>query len=73
MIVLGGLLGDLGDVIIDPLRDILPSQVLPIIQDGIRIERTSFGAFAGLIGAATVALGRYVFGAPLMLRSKPRG
>ncbi len=65
MIVLGGLLADLGDVIVDPLRTVLPPQVLPIIRDGIRIERTSFGAHAGLIGAATVALGHFVFGTPL--------
>ncbi|MHB1171235.1 MAG: ROK family protein [Lacisediminihabitans sp.] len=70
MIVLGGLLADLSDIILEPLREVIPSQVLPIIQDGIRIERATFGAEAGLIGAATVALGRFVFGKPLLLLSK---
>lgn len=71
IIVLGGLLADLSDVIVDPLRTTLRSQVLPIVQDGIRIERTSFGSNAGLIGAAAVALGRLVFGAPLLFQSNP--
>lgn len=67
MIVLGGLLNDLSNIILDPLRQIIPPQVLPFVRDGIRIERATFGAEAGLIGAATVALGQFVFGAPLLV------
>lgn len=67
LIVLGGLLEELGEVILSPLREVIPPQVLPIVRDGIRIERATFGAEAGLVGAATVALGRYVFGEPVQL------
>lgn len=69
-IVLGGLLSDISDIVLDPLRKTIPPQVMPLIQDSISIERATFGSEAGLIGAATVALDRYVFGAPLLELSK---
>lgn len=69
VIVVGGLLAELGDEILNPLRDVLPSQVLPIVRDAIRIERTSFDDRAGLVGAATVALASSVFGEPMLFQS----
>lgn len=65
-IVLGGLLSDISDIVLDQLREVIPPQVMPLIRDSISIERATFGSDAGLIGAATVALDRYVFGAPLL-------
>ncbi|MCP2369663.1 putative NBD/HSP70 family sugar kinase [Agromyces terreus] len=62
VIVLGGLLHDLAPIILDDLRSSIPPQVLPRLRDSIRIEPASFGTEAGMIGAATVALDRFVFG-----------
>lgn len=66
-IVLGGLLGDLSAIVLQPLRDATFPQVMPLVRDSVTIEESTFGPNAGLIGAATVALDRYVFGAPLIL------
>lgn len=65
-IVLGGLLGDLAAIVLQPLRDVTLQQVMPLLRDAVTIEESTFGADAGLIGAATVTLDRYVFGAPLL-------
>lgn len=66
LIVLGGLLFDLSPVIVDELRRTIPGQVLPLLRDSIRIEPSHFGSDAGMIGAATVALDRFVFGPPIL-------
>ncbi|MGX1583859.1 ROK family transcriptional regulator [Microbacterium sp. PF5] len=65
-IVLGGLLFDLAPVVIEPVRAALAEQVMPVLRDGIRVEPPRFGADAGMIGAATIALDTFVFGPPLL-------
>ncbi len=65
-IVLGGLLSDIGEIVLEPLREVIPPQVMPLVRDSISIECATFGSEAGLIGAATVALDRYVFGSPIL-------
>lgn len=66
LIVLGGLLNELSPILIDALQSSIPVQVLPLLRDTIRIQPAHFGADAGMIGAATVALDRFVFGTPLL-------
>lgn len=70
LIVLGGLLNDLSPVLIDELRASIPIQVLPLLRDTIRIQPAHFGADAGMIGAATVALDQFVFGTPLLTTTR---
>ena len=66
MIVLGGLLNDLFPVLIEPLRDILARELMPVLSDPLLVRAASFGTGAGLAGAATVALDQYVFGPQLV-------
>lgn len=70
LIVIGGLLDDLSPVLLEPLRRALVSRVLPLLRDAVAIAPTGFGAAAGLIGAATVALDQFLFGASLIEATK---
>ncbi|MCT1477874.1 ROK family transcriptional regulator [Microbacterium sp. p3-SID336] len=65
-IVLGGLLFDLAPVVVEPVRAALVDQVMPVLREGIRVDPPRFGADAGMIGAATIALDSFVFGPPLL-------
>lgn len=65
VIVLGGLLDDCRSILIEPLRRRTAARLTSWTRDGLRIEPTAFGPSSGLIGAATVALDAFLFGAPL--------
>lgn len=61
-IVLGGLLYDLSSVLLAELQDAVAAQVLPALSGSICVVPTAHGHDAGLVGAAAVALDRFVFG-----------
>ncbi|CAN5660537.1 ROK family transcriptional regulator [soil metagenome] len=65
VIIVGGLLDDCRDILIEPLRRSTAERLTSWTREGLRIEPTAFGPSSGLIGAATVALDAYLFGAPL--------
>lgn len=65
VIVVGGLLDDCRDILLEPLRRITAARLTSWTRDGLRLEATAFGSSIGLIGAATVALDAFLFGAPL--------
>lgn len=65
LIVVGGLLDDCRDILLEPLRRRTAERLTSWTRDGLRIEPTAFGPSSGLIGAATVALDAFLFGAPL--------
>ena len=62
VVVLGGLMNELSPVLLDRLRESLAAKVLPALSESIRIVPTAHDRDAGLVGAATVALDRFVFG-----------
>lgn len=61
-LVLGGLLHDLGPVVCDQLERVVSAKVLPHLADSVRVVRSAHAGDAGLVGAATLALDRFVFG-----------
>ena len=70
LIVLGGFFSDAGDPLLRPLREELRRQAFPVLRDSVRVERTSFGRLVGVVGAAAVALDRFVYGTPIGLTLK---
>lgn len=63
LIIVGGLLSDIGDVLIDPLQEAVAKRVMPMNGD-VRIVASVFGTDVGLSGAGAVALSEFVFGNP---------
>lgn len=62
VLVLGGLLHDLGPVISEQLEGLVSTNVLPHLAPSVRIMPSAHAGDAGLVGAATLALDRFVFG-----------
>jgi predicted NBD/HSP70 family sugar kinase len=65
LIVFGGHLGVAPQSLFDRLRQDLPPRVMPHMSDILRIERASFGAQAGAIGGAAVALDHFFYSGAL--------
>lgn len=61
LIVFGGHLGEAPESMFAHLRERLPPRVMPHMRDILRFERTSFGAEAGAIGGAAVALDHFFY------------
>jgi len=55
LIVVGGGLASLGDLLLDPARKILKEQALPGPAK-CKVKRTALGSNAGVIGAASLAM-----------------
>lgn len=66
LIVLGGLLADAGPHIVDPLGDAVRERVTPWMRESVDIRATEFGPDSGLVGAGTIALDHFLFGAPII-------
>lgn len=62
VVVLGGLLHDLSPVLSGALQDTVTSRVVPNLSAGVRVVTSAHGRDAGLVGAGTLALDRFVFG-----------
>ena len=62
VMVLGGLLHELGDILQEPLESMVAERAVPPSFGTRRIARSTFGRDAGVVGAATLALDHLVFG-----------
>lgn len=56
LILLGGMLDDAPEAILDRIRDALQVRAFPVLRDTIRIGRSTLGSNAGIVGGAAVAL-----------------
>ena len=56
MIVLGGGVAEMGDLLVDPVREALRQRVHMVPVDDIRIELSSLGVQAGALGAVALAV-----------------
>lgn len=56
LVVLGGGVAEMGDVLLDRVREVMLSHVRMFPADGVRIERSRLGSRAGVIGAAALAM-----------------
>lgn len=64
LIVIGGLLSEMGDIILKPLKLELKERLPELLHKKLRIELTVLGNRASLVGAAEAAF-RCLFGSPL--------
>jgi len=56
MIVAGGGMAKLGDILLDPARQVVKERAFPISARAVRIVVAQLGNKAGVYGAATFAL-----------------
>ena len=56
LIVVGGGAAAAGDLLFGPARRVLAARALPPARDRVRVVPAAFGADAGFIGAAALAL-----------------
>ena len=56
VVVLGGGVLGAGDLLLDPAREEMRSRALPPGRDSVRVVAARFGAEAGMVGAAALAL-----------------
>jgi predicted NBD/HSP70 family sugar kinase len=56
MVVVGGDLGEAGDLLLDPLREAVKRDALPAAADGLRIVAGELGERANLLGALALVL-----------------
>ena len=61
VVVFGGHIGEASDQTLRRLRDGLNPRIMPHLRGHLRFERTSFGWFAGAIGAAALALDEFFY------------
>jgi predicted NBD/HSP70 family sugar kinase len=61
VIFVGGTLGDMPDEFIQRLSDESRRSIFPLLRDTIRLERSSLGLNAGMLGAATAALDKLFY------------
>lgn len=56
MIILGGSVARIGNLLLDPVRKMVKDKAFPLMVSNLKIVRARLGEDAGLIGAATYAL-----------------
>ncbi|MGJ7441318.1 ROK family protein [Aquipuribacter sp. MA13-6] len=61
LIAFGGMFDDAPDRILELLQARLVGRVFPVLRDTVRLQRSSLGEDAGVIGAASVALDRFFY------------
>jgi len=59
MIVVGGGLGELGDLILEPARKAMAERALPPACDRVRLAQAGLGGLAGMVGAGLFAWEEY--------------
>jgi glucokinase len=55
VVVIGGGVMAAGELLLDPIREVVATRALPPSRDLVRIVMAEFGVEAGMIGAATLA------------------
>jgi glucokinase len=55
LVVLGGGVAEMGDILLDRVREVLHRRVGMFPTDGVQIERSALGERAGLLGAVALA------------------
>jgi glucokinase len=55
LVVLGGGVAEMGDILLEPVRSELQKRVGMFPTDGVRVERSMLGDKAGLLGAVALA------------------
>jgi predicted NBD/HSP70 family sugar kinase len=61
LILLGGIFVDAPPATFDRIRDALRAKVFPVLRDAVRVERSTLGRDAGVIGGAAYALDRFFY------------
>ncbi|GLZ07533.1 sugar kinase [Actinomadura sp. NBRC 104412] len=61
LILLGGLFGDASDRVFAAILDALRAKAFPVLRDAIRLERSTLGMNAGVVGGAAIALERLFY------------
>lgn len=61
-VIIGGVLDDIDVAFLDDLDRETRIQVFPLLRDSLKLEQAPRGASSGVVGAAAVALERFVFG-----------
>lgn len=56
MVILGGGVTNVGDLLLDTVREVAGRYALPALRPGVRIVRSKLGDDAGLLGAALLAV-----------------
>ncbi|HEY3437983.1 MAG TPA: ROK family transcriptional regulator [Actinotalea sp.] len=64
MVVVGGELAHAGDILLDPLRDVVDDRMLPSTAGPVAIEASALGDQAEVRGALVLALDTYDVGTP---------
>ena len=67
LIVIGGGVAKLGDLLLASIREVIYHRSLPLATRRIRIENSSLGDDAGVIGAAAMVLSELYELSPLIL------
>ncbi len=61
VVIVGGYLSEVGDALINPLRDLLVARAFPVLRARIQLEPASFGTDSGVVGAAALALDTFFY------------
>jgi glucokinase len=56
MVVLGGGVAEIGDLLVNTVRDVVRERVCMFPTDNVQIEKSLLGEMAGLIGAVALAI-----------------
>ncbi|WP_149204300.1 ROK family transcriptional regulator [Actinotalea subterranea] len=67
MVVVGGDLALAGEILLEPLRDVLDAKTVPSTAGPVAVEMSMLGAQAEVRGALVLALDTYDIGAPRLL------
>jgi glucokinase len=64
LIVLGGICAQAGDLLLPAIKETVRQRAFADLGERVRLENTSFGAQAGVVGAATLALDAFFYRQP---------
>lgn len=64
VIVIGGLLSEMGDVVLGPIKEIMAQRLPELLYRQLQVELTVLGSRASLVGAAEAAF-RLIFSSPI--------
>lgn len=63
LILLGGAFDEAPDGVFDQVRSALRDKAFPVLRDAVRVERSTLGVNAGVVGSAAVALEWFFYNA----------
>ena len=64
VVVIGGLLSEMGDIVLEPIKKILRQRLPELIYRQLKVELTVLGSRASLVGAAEAAF-HVIFTSPI--------